>query len=125
MSGRWSFYRADTGEFTGRVFVGLERTLALNIPAGCKALLGSFDPRSQRVDLATGQVVAYQRPAAEIEAEQRAVRARSARQRIASLELAQLRPIRELAIDPENAEAKRRLEAIDGEIAALRAEITR
>ena len=40
--------------------------------------------------------------------------------RIAVLEAAQLRPMRELALNPQNAEARQRLEAIETEIAGLR-----
>lgn len=76
------------------------------------------------VDVATGQVVAYQRPPGELEAEQRTARDRRARQRIEQLERLQLRPARELALDPSNAEAKRRLADIEAEIAGLRAELT-
>lgn len=42
---------------------------------------------------------------------------------IATLEAAQLRPMRELALNSQNAEARQRLEAIETEIAALRASL--
>lgn len=45
---------------------------------------------------------------------------RAAREQIAKLELSQLRPMRELLVDPLSTEAKERLSAIDAEIAALR-----
>ncbi len=123
--GPWSFFRIADGEIADVVFSGNERLLALNTPAGCKPIAGTFDRLSQRVDVATGAVVAYQRPAAEIEAEQRAERDRQARQRIEQLERASWRPLRELQIDPENAEAKRRLAEIDGEIAGQRDRLAR
>lgn len=79
---------------------------------------GRFDKRTQRVDLATNSVVTYQRHASEIDAEQRAVRARLARRRIQQLEISQARRVRELL-----AENDPTLKAIDDEIAALRADL--
>ena len=84
---------------------------------------GRFDKRLKRVDVATGDVVAYERPATEIEAERKAARNRRARQRIARLELSQLRSMRELAIDPNNGTAKRRLAEIEAEIVGLRVDL--
>jgi hypothetical protein len=47
-------------------------------------------------------------------------KARQAQARIDELEQKQKRPHRELVLDPGNAEAKRRLQAIDAQIAELR-----
>jgi hypothetical protein len=110
MNREWSFARSDTGEFTGRRFSGPDGSEVAKTPAGCIAIEGRHDRLSQRVDVATGSVVPYERPEAELEAEQRAQRRQQARQRIDELERAQHRPLRELAIDPDNAEAKRRLD---------------
>lgn len=122
----WSFYDSETGLFTGRVkTLPGDALLKENTPPGCGALPGVFDRLAQRVDLKTGEVVAYQRPQAEIDAEQSAKRAREARAQIEQLERAQARPMRELAIDPDNAEAKRRLAEIDDEIKELRADVIR
>ncbi len=117
-----SFADAETGIFTGRVFRGTRRLLALNTPPGCIAVDGRHDPRTSRVDLATGQVVRFE-AAPDHEAEARA-RRRRLKRRIASLEQRELRPLRELMIDPENAEARARLEALEAEIAALRSDLS-
>lgn len=116
----YSFYRLDSGEIVGRRFGGPHADLAANTPAGCAAIEGALDRLSQRVDVATGEVVGYQRPASEIEAEQRSRRHHLARKRIADLERAQQRALREFAIDPANAEARRRIAEIDEEIGELR-----
>lgn len=116
----WSFYDSATGLFSGRHTSCSSKLLSLNTPAGYVAIEGQYDRRTQRVELATGAVVSYERPAAEIEAEQRAARQQNARARIAMLELAQSRPLRELAIDPSNAAARKRLAEIEAEIESLR-----
>lgn len=114
---RMSFYDPKTGLFTGRMFIGPARTVELNTPSGCKAMPGKYDHRSQRVDLETGEVVAYEAPP-----DPRA-RRRKVRQRIASLERRQLRPLRELALNPEDSDTRARLAALDGEIAKQREQL--
>lgn len=134
-----SFYDPQTGLFTGRRFTGPGKYIARNTPDGCVAMEGVFDHLSQRVDLETGEVVDYQPPKPDDDHEwdehrrqwrlKREIR-RSLRQRaetlrsIEELERKQLRPARELAIDPENAEARQRLTEIEAQIAALRGELT-
>jgi len=115
-----SLYDPKTGFFTGQTVSCREDRIAQNVPSGLAAKEGTFDHRSQRVDVTSGQVVSYERPASALEAERRAAQVRDARQRIAALERSQLRPMRELAIDPNNVEAKRRLQEIETEIAGLR-----
>lgn len=120
----WSFYKPDSGLFTGRVkTLPFDDLIEVNTPTGLKAIRGVFDRHTQRVDIATGEVVAYQRPQAEIDAEQRAERDQRIHKRIADHEAAQHRPMRELAVDPGNADAKRRLAEIEDQIAALRADL--
>lgn len=58
-----SFAAADTGLFTGRTYSGPDELLALNTPPGTRAIEGSYDHLSQRLDLATGQVTDWQPPA--------------------------------------------------------------
>jgi rare lipoprotein A (peptidoglycan hydrolase) len=87
------------------------------------------------MDVANGGVIDYQPPQPSPDHEwnadarrwdlsaaaaERIGRRAQAASRIEALERAQARPIRELAIDPSNAEARKRLEAIEGEIASLR-----
>lgn len=111
----YSFYDEKTGVFTGRRYSG--KAVKENTPQGLAAIEGTHDRRTHRVDLDTGEVVPYQAPP---DAQQQRDRAQA---RIATLERAQQRPSRELAIDPDNAEARRRIEAIDAEIAQLRTRV--
>lgn len=119
----WSFFDPATGLFSGRGFSGTEMALSENTPDGLVPIEGTYDRRSQRIDVATGAVVAHEPTAPEIAADSHAALKRQRRQRIVALEQKQLRPLREIAIDPSNAEAKQRLQEIDDEIAAKRAEL--
>lgn len=57
----YSFHRAD-GTFLSVTYAGSEKWLEGNTPSGCTAIEGAFDFESQRVDLVSGDVVAYQPP---------------------------------------------------------------
>jgi hypothetical protein len=114
---RWSFYNPETGEIFKRTFSGSTKLLELNTPAGMVAIEGAFDHRTQRIDVDTKKAVDYQ-PG--IDAARAETSEQQAQARVAILEAAQSRPLRELAIDPSNATAKQRLAEIDGEIASLR-----
>jgi hypothetical protein len=48
----YSFYDSVTGLFTGQGYSGPADTVALQVPSGCSAIEGAFDPLSQCVDLA-------------------------------------------------------------------------
>ena len=118
--------------------VGVEEAAAANCPPGHKVIEGHFDRLSQRVDVATGEVVDYQPPppspdhewepvskrwrlsaaATEREGRQAAVRAQ-----IIALEQAQARPVREVALGIGGADARQRLAAIEGQIAELRKQL--
>jgi hypothetical protein len=96
---------------------------------------GHIDPLSQRLDLASGKVVDYQPPAPDenhlwnatakrwqksperVELERAS---RLARAEIEKLEASQLRPLRELAVDPNNEKARERLNELETRIAELR-----
>lgn len=54
------FYRLTDGTFTGDCYAGVE--LEANTPDGCGAVSGVTDWRTQRVDLVTGELVAYVPP---------------------------------------------------------------
>lgn len=58
---QWQFYDSTTGEFVGRTFSGPKETLAENTLPGCEAVPADAvaDPLSQRVDVASGEVVDY------------------------------------------------------------------
>lgn len=119
----YSFYDESTGAIAARTFSGSARLLALNTPKGHRAIEGHFDRLSQRVDIETGEVVERVRPAEEVAAERAAATAVNAARRIDELERASWRPLRELAIDPNNETAKQRLGEIDSEIESLRADV--
>ena len=53
----WSFYRLDDGSLTGGSYTGPAEWLEANTPAGCAAIEGHSDAMSQRVDLATLELV--------------------------------------------------------------------
>lgn len=60
MTQLYSFYRQVDGIFTGDTYAGMDVGAAT--PAGCAAMAGRYSPSAQRVDLFTGQVVAWQCP---------------------------------------------------------------
>lgn len=132
----WHFYDLATGLFTRQRLAASDQDLvAANTPPGCGAYAGEVDPDSQRVDVATGDLVDWQPPrpsedhawdterrrwelspaAAKREAERI-----DAQRRITALEIAQLRPLRELLLDQSSQPARARLAEIDAEIATLR-----
>lgn len=114
----WSFYDSTTGRFSGRTFAAPnDRDLNGNTRPGYAAIRGEYDPFRQRVDLATGEVIEDLSLGLERDRERRR---NAILQQIAVLEQSQARPLRELVRDPANAEARRRLDEIDAQIAALR-----
>lgn len=137
----WHFYRLTDGVFTPSRLCTSDPALAVaNTPPGCAAWGGEVDPESQRVDLATGGLVDWQPPqpsrahvwdrttrrwALTPEAAQREADRINARRRIEALELAQRRPLRELALDASNQAALARLQQIETEIATLRPAVAR
>lgn len=116
-----TLFDQQTGEIK-RVLTLPEKAIAANVPDSCGFKVGRFDKFSQRVDIATGDVIEHRDEALNA-ARQREMRERDARRRIAALEQAQARPMRELAIDPNNDAAKQRLAAIDSEIAERRKDL--
>lgn len=115
----WSFYRLDTGEFTGRQFTGPEEAIDLNTPSGCGAVQGRYEKSTQRVDLQSGLVVQRERPQAEIEYASWRLRAAAAQAHIRELEQKQARRVRELL-----AESDPMLKELDEQIQALRVELS-
>lgn len=93
MIGRWYFVDAG-GNYAGQIYCGDEDHLRINTPAG-------FTPTTVAPDHPTP-------------------RSPMARERIDGLESAQARPLRELALDPSNAVARKRLMELDAKIAELR-----
>lgn len=139
MNKTYSLYEAATGLFTGkRLHCDDDGLLAVRLPAGTLAIEGSYDPRCQRMDLATGTVVAYRPPAPspdhewdnvgkrwQIKAPAGGAEARTAviYARIQALEATQGRAVREATLG--DASAMKRLKEIDAEIKELRKELVR
>lgn len=66
MNNIYSIYRLDSGLFTGDTISCDSLQLVRNVPDDCGCLLGEYNPCSQKVDLDTGLVVAYEMPAVDI-----------------------------------------------------------
>jgi hypothetical protein len=139
MTKTYSLYEAATGLFTGkRLHCDDEGLLAVRLPAGTLAMEGAFDARCQRLDLATGTVVAYRPPAPtgdhewdsvakrwQIKAPAGGAEGRTGviYARIQALEATQGRAVREATLG--DAAAMKRLKEIDAEINELRKELAR
>jgi hypothetical protein len=109
--------------------------LAVNVADGEFPVKGHHDLYATRYDAATGRVVDYVPPQPSPdhawsassrrwekrpEVVQREHQRAQALAQIDTLERKQLRAQRELLLDPSNADALKRLQAVDGEIATLR-----
>lgn len=130
----YSFANAGTGLFSGKRFRGPAKLLGMNTPAGHIAVEGEHDPRTRRLDVdalkAAGAnpnvvsfVVDYERPAAEIEAEHSARRDEDARRRLGEIDLARVRPLAQLAKDPQHPTALAALDELEAEAAEIRADV--
>jgi hypothetical protein len=100
----FSFRRIDSGEFIGATYTGDPAHLAANTPAGCEAVEGLHFPPLDPASAARDERGTMLR-------------------RIQALEGRQGRALRELALDPESVAARDRLEALDRDIANLRARL--
>jgi hypothetical protein len=116
------FYHAKTGELMPHVFMTSdERTLALNTPAGHKAIdVGdeTLSPQTHTIDVGTGQPIARSAPLPDPRAAARATAAAHAE--IERLEHGQARAVREFLLGRGGAD---RLQEIDAAIAAERAKL--
>jgi hypothetical protein len=119
----FSLYEAATGLFTGkRLHCDDEGLLAVRLPAGTLALEGAFDHRRQRMDLATGAIVAYRPPAPSADHEWDDAGKRWQVKPARATE-DQGRAVREATLG--DAAAMKRLKEIDAEINELRKELAR
>lgn len=132
-----SFFRLDTGLFTGETFCASSAApVHLNTPDGCGWKEGRYDALSQRVDLDSREVVDWQPPQPDENHEWNAITRRwikrhdvrerevmraRAIEEIEDLERAQNRALREIALGDVCGTARERLASIDGRIASLRA----
>lgn len=135
---QFHFYDQNTGLLHGNSIVlnapeDNDATLMRNCPIGHKPVQGNLHPLTQRVDIATGQVIDYQPPAPSVDHEWNAdtkrwqlsaavvatAEARTvALAAIVSLETQGIRSMRELALGLPG--AQERVTAIDAQIAKLR-----
>jgi hypothetical protein len=134
----YSFYDRDTGIFTGEKLLS-NNLIDRQVPEGCSAIEGDFDPLSERLDLTDYDipiVVSYVPPRPDAGFEwhadvtrwkvsdvvQARIDARAvALRRIGEIESAQPRTLREFALG--FAGAAERLKAMDDEITALRKDL--
>jgi len=126
-------YDVATGIFSGQSFstndiAGFEEGLRLNTPPGHATIEGDIDHLSQAVDLKTGEIIDYRPPAPDSDHEWNSTTRRwqlkpevqelqqkraAALAEISALEAQQPRAIRELLLDPDNVDAKAKLQIID------------
>jgi hypothetical protein len=119
---KWSFYRESDGLFLSkRVSTNSMTTLARDTPPECIAIEGHYDRFSQRVDIATGELIEDQSLGIERDRERRI---NAAKLDLAEVDRKQHRRVREIlaANDPQLASleeeakaARARLSAIDDE----------
>jgi len=114
----YTLYRKDTGEIVGH-YTGSKRHLPANVPEGCAAVVGRYEPSGHRIDPASGNALTLEHRHSDS-----GRRARELKLRIEDLERRQARPLRELMLDPNDQDARRRVEDIDADIRRLRAQIT-
>jgi hypothetical protein len=133
----YHFYDLRTGEIHRHSFSASDHeAVSTNTPPGCAAIEGQYDREAQRVDISTGQVIDYQPPAPSADHEWNAdtkrwqltaaaadkiSRSNAARARIAQLEAAQHRHVREHCLGVAGAAAE--LKKIDAEISSLESQI--
>lgn len=131
MNKHWHFYHADSGLFSTVTFAGPPASLQANTPRGLVAIEGYYNVTCQRVDTASGNVVDYEPPPPDGNHEWNArfrchvktpaaLAREAALAEIEALEIKQRRPLRELALNPADAEARARVAAIEAQIAELR-----
>jgi hypothetical protein len=123
---QFHFYDASTGLLHSSSIVinaasDNEASARKNCPAGHNIIEGVFDPLSQRIDVATGEVIDYQPPQPSPDIAARLAARAAALATIDQLEGKGIRSMRELALGAPG--AQERLAAIDAQIAALRASL--
>lgn len=137
MRQHYSFYDLATGLFTGSGFTGSEESLMLNLKEGVGAMPGEFDQFSQAVEPMTGRIVNYQPPSPGEDYEWNETTKRwvlgrtaqlafdndvAARARLADIDSASIRALREAAIG-DKAAAVAMLTDLEAEAVELRADV--
>lgn len=114
----YSVYRLEDGLFVGQLTADEEHA-RLNTQPGHALMLGKYDPNTQRMNVATGEVETFvPSPPSDDETKRQARQA--ALLEIYQLEAKQLRPQRELSLNPESTGARDRLQTIESRIIELR-----
>jgi len=134
----WHFYEASSGQFMDRAFSGPAHGLRANTPAGHVAWFGDVDFLSQKMDVETGKLVDYQPPRPSEKhywhtARKRwlldpiieANRAREVEilQAIKGIDERVIRPMLELQLNPDDADAQKIRTKLMEEKSKLRAEL--
>lgn len=129
----YSFAHAETGLFSGKRFNGSAKLVAQNTPRDYIAVPGIHDRNTRRLDVVAMKaaenpdvasfVIDYQRPAAEIEAEQNARRDEDARRRLREIDLAMVRPLAQLLKDPQHSTALAAIAELEAEAAEIRSDV--
>lgn len=131
-----SFYKKSSGHFIALKYTGPINKVMGVCPDECSPIEGDFNPVTQKFDIARGVVVDFvpEAPSADFEVSNGRWRKKmkvtddrkaqvNLTKEIQRLELAQLRPERELRLDPNNETALRKIAEIDAKIAELRQSI--
>lgn len=114
---KWHFYDSVSGIFSSLSIRGTKEIADKNCPSGHTPIAGNFNRLKQKFDTETNSVIDYD------SGNSRDRDDRIARAKITQLELSQLRPERELRLDPMNETALRKIAEIDAKIAELRQSI--
>lgn len=137
----FSIYDVTTGLFTGVTHSTTnfnDEWLSIITPLGFGAIEGAYNPRTQRVDLKTLEVVSHSTECPgddyewagdergwelSVDAQRRADVKHEALRKIVELEQKQLRPMRELLVDPSNQAAADIVHQIEEDIKRLRRDL--
>lgn len=90
-------YETATGLLTGVTLAGSSAFIEANLPPGCNAITGVIDPLRQRVDVDTGELVAYEPPSPPLSALQ-ATRVSVVDADLARIERRQQRPLGDILV---------------------------
>ncbi|HTE42633.1 MAG TPA: hypothetical protein VK629_17565 [Steroidobacteraceae bacterium] len=118
-----SFYKLDTGLFTGVFISANDRVIAANCKEGESFIAGRYDRKTHRVDIATGKVVAYQPPADEVTAEQKLKADKRARAELDEIDRRAVRYLMDELAGNLDSEGRRRLDAMCARKVELRGKL--
>jgi hypothetical protein len=121
MNKTWSVYDPKTGAFTGKYISGPDSVefIEANTPKGMSAIEGRWDHLRTEVVIDEHGAVAVDRDVPLV----RPTTPADVMRQIQALEGQQLRPLRELMLDPNDATARSKLNEINDQVAGLRDEL--